>query len=67
MKTCQNIGSEAAARNATFMRSLIESYRLNNLNPYEYLKSLFKNKNIGRNLDEAAKRKLSPDKWVSEC
>jgi hypothetical protein len=65
MKNCQNIGSEEAAQNAAFMHSLIESCRLNNLNPYEYLKSLFKN--IGRNLDYAAKRMLLPDKWVSEC
>jgi hypothetical protein len=65
MKTCQNIGSEAAAQNAAFMHSLIESCRLNNLNPYEYLKSLFKN--IGCNLNDAAKRMLLPDKWVPEC
>jgi hypothetical protein len=38
---------------------------LNNLNPYEYLKSLLKN--IGRNLNDAAKRMLLPEKWVPEC
>jgi hypothetical protein len=65
MKTCQNIGSETAAQNAAFMHSLVESCRLNNLNPYEYLKSLFKN--IGRNLDDTAKRMLLPDKWAPKC
>jgi hypothetical protein len=65
MKTCQNIGSETAAQNAAFMHSLVVSCRLNNLNPYEYLKSLFKN--IGRNLDDTAKRMLLPDKWAPKC
>jgi hypothetical protein len=65
MKNCQNIGSEDAAEDAAFMHSLIESCRLNNLNPYEYIKSLFKN--MGRNLDDAAKRLLLPDRWVPEC
>lgn len=65
LKNCQNIGSESAAENAAFMHSLIESCRLNNKNPYDYLCSLFRK--MRTPIDDIGKRELLPDRWVPEC
>lgn len=65
LKNCQNIGSEDAAENAAFMHSLVESCRLNNKNPFDYLCSLFRK--MRTCLDDVGKRALLPDRWVPEC
>lgn len=65
MKNCQNIGSEAAAECAAFMHSLVESCRMNNKNPYDYLVDLLRK--LGKPLDDPAKRALLPDKWQPQC
>ncbi len=65
LKNCQNIGSEGAAENAAFMHSLVESCRLNDKNPYDYLLALFRKMRSG--LDDIGKRLLLPDRWVPEC
>lgn len=65
LKNCQNIGSEGAAENAAFMHSLIESCRLSDKNPYDYLCSLFRK--MRTPLDDVGKRTLLPDRWVPEC
>lgn len=65
LKNCQNIGSEEAAENAAFMHSLIESCRLNNKNPYDYLCCLFRK--MKTKLDDIGKRALLPDRWMPEC
>lgn len=65
LKNCQNIGSEAAAENAAFMHSLVESCRLNNRNPYDYLCSLFRKMRTA--IDDVGKRMLLPDRWIPEC
>ena len=41
LKVCQNIGSETAAENASFMFSLMESCKLNKLKEEPYMKMLF--------------------------
>ena len=41
LKNCMNIGSEAAAGNSAFIFSLIESCKLNDIDPQDYLKHLF--------------------------
>lgn len=41
LKVCQNIGSETAAENASFMFSLMESCKLNKLKEEPYLETLF--------------------------
>lgn len=41
LKVCQNIGSETAAENASFMFSLMESCKLNRLKEEPYLEMLF--------------------------
>ena len=41
LKVCQNIGSETAAENASFMFSLMESCKLNKLKEEPYMESLF--------------------------
>ena len=41
LKVCQNIGSERAAENASFMFSLMESCKLNNLKEEPYMERLF--------------------------
>ena len=41
LKNCMNIGSEAAAENSAFIFSLIESCKLNDIDPQDYLKHLF--------------------------
>lgn len=65
LKNCQNIGSESAAENAAFMHSLVESCRLHDRNPYDYLRDLFRK--LGDKLDDVGKRALLPDRWVPEC
>ena len=41
LKVCQNIGSETAAENASFMFSLMESCKLNGLKEEPYMETLF--------------------------
>ena len=41
LKVCQNIGSETAAENASFMFSLMESCKLNKLKEEPYMETLF--------------------------
>lgn len=41
LKVCQNIGSETAAENASFMFSLMESCKLNKLKEEPYMENLF--------------------------
>ena len=41
LKNCMNIGSEAAAENSAFIFSLIESCKLNDIDPQDYMKHLF--------------------------
>ena len=41
LKVCQNIGSETAAENASFMFSLMESCKLNKLKEEPYMEMLF--------------------------
>ena len=41
LKNCMNIGSEDAAGNSAFIFSLIESCKLNDIDPQDYLKHLF--------------------------
>lgn len=65
LKNCQNIGSEGAAENAAFMHSLIESCRLNDKNPFDYLCFLLRK--MRASLDDVGKRALLPDRWVPEC
>ena len=40
LKVCQNIGSETAAENASFMFSLMESCKLNKLKEEPYMETL---------------------------
>lgn len=66
LKNCQNIGSEGAADVlAAFMHSLIESCRLNDKNPFDYLCSMFRK--MRTSLDDVGKRALLPDRWMPEC
>lgn len=65
MKNCQNIGSEEAAEGAAFMHSLVESCRMNGKNPYDYLVDLLRN--LGKPLDDLARRALLPDRWQPQC
>lgn len=41
LKSCQNIASETATENASFMFSLMESCKLNNLKEEPYMETLF--------------------------
>ena len=41
LKNCMNVGSEDAAENSAFTFSLIESCKLNGIDPQNYLKHLF--------------------------
>lgn len=65
LKNCQNIGSEEAAERAAFMHSLIESCKMNDINPYDYLVDLFRK--LKDPLDDDAKRRLLPDQWQPQC
>ena len=54
LKNCMNIGSEAAAENTAFIFSLIESCKLNKLDPQDYLKHLFECILHGKDCDKKA-------------
>ena len=64
LKNCMNIGSEAAAENSAFIFSLIESCKLNDIDPQDYLKHLFECILHGNNCDRKA---LLPCFYKSEC
>ena len=54
LKNCMNIGSEDAAGNSAFIFSLIESCKLNNIDPQDYLKHLFECILHGKDCDKKA-------------
>ena len=64
LKNCMNIGSEAAAENSAFIFSLIESCKLNDIDPQDYLKHLFECILHGKGCDKKA---LLPCFYKSEC
>ena len=64
LKNCMNIGSEAAAENSAFIFSLIESCKLNDIDPQDYLKHLFECILHGNNCDRKA---LLPRFYKPEC
>lgn len=64
LKNCMNIGSEAAAENSAFIFSLIESCKLNDIDPQDYLKHLFECILHGKDCDKKA---LLPCFYKSEC
>ncbi|MBP3512641.1 MAG: IS66 family transposase [Prevotella sp.] len=65
MKNCQNIGSEEAAKDAAFMHSLVQSCRLNDINPYEYLLDLLRR--LKDPPDSRERAALLPDRWQPQC
>lgn len=64
LKNCMNIGSEAAAENSAFIFSLIESCKLNDIDPQDYLKHLFECILHGKECDKKA---LLPCFYKPEC
>ena len=54
LKNCMNIGSEDAAGNSAFIFSLIESCKLNDIGPQDYLKRLFECSLHGKDSDKKA-------------
>lgn len=64
LKNCMNIGSEAAAENSAFIFSLIESCKLNDIDPQDYLKHLFECILHGKDCDRKA---LLPCFYKPEC
>ncbi len=64
LKNCMNIGSEDAAENSAFIFSLIESCKLNGIDPQDYLKHLFECILHGKDCDKKA---LLPCFYKSEC
>ena len=64
LKNCMNIGSEDAAGNSAFIFSLIESCKLNDIDPQDYLKHLFECILHGKGCDKKA---LLPCFYKSEC
>lgn len=64
LKNCMNIGSEDAAENSAFIFSLIESCKLNDIPPQEYLKHLFECILHGKECD---KKDLLPCFYKPEC
>ena len=64
LKNCMNIGSEDAAENSAFIFSLIESCKLNGIDPQDYLKHLFECILHGKDCD---KKTLLPCFYKSEC
>ena len=64
LKNCMNIGSEAAAENSAFIFSLIESCKLNDIDPQDYLKHLFECILHGKDCDKKA---LLPCFYKPEC
>lgn len=63
-KNCMNIGSEDAAKNSAFIFSLIESCKLNGIDPQDYLKHLFECILYGKDCDKKA---LLPCFYKPEC
>lgn len=64
LKNCMNIGSEDAAENSAFIFSLIESCKLNGIDPQDYLKHLFECILHGKDCD---KKTLLPCFYKPEC
>lgn len=64
LKNCMNIGSEDAAENSAFIFSLIESCKLNGIDPQDYLKHLFECIIHGKDCD---KKTLLPCFYKPEC
>ena len=64
LKNCMNIGSEDAAENSAFIFSLIESCKLNDIDPQDYLKHLFECILHGKVCD---KKTLLPCFYKPEC
>lgn len=64
LKNCMNIGSEDAAGNSAFIFSLIESCKLNDIDPQDYLKHLFECILHGKDCD---KKPLLPCFYKLEC
>lgn len=64
LKNCMNIGSEVAAKNSAFIFSLIESCKLNDIDPQDYLKHLFECILNGKDCDKKA---LLPCFYKPEC
>lgn len=64
LKNCMNIDSEDAAGNSAFIFSLIESCKLNDIAPQDYLKHLFECILHGKDCDKKA---LLPCLYKSEC
>lgn len=64
LKNCMNIGSEDAAENSAFIFSLIESCKLNGIDPQDYLKHLFECILHGKDCDKKA---LLPCFYKPEC
>ena len=52
LKNCMNIGNEDAAGNSAFIFSLIESCKLNDIAPQDYLKHLFERILHGKDRDK---------------
>lgn len=64
LKNCMNIGSEDAAKNSAFIFSLIESCKLNGIDPQDYLKHLFECILYGKDCDKKA---LLPCFYKPKC
>ena len=64
LKNCMNIGSEVAAKNSAFIFSLIESCKLNDIDPQDYLKHLFECILNGKDCDKKA---LLPCFYTPDC
>lgn len=64
LKNCMNIGSEDAAENSAFIFSLIESCKLNGIDPQDYLKHLLECILHGKDCD---KKTLLPCFYKPEC
>lgn len=64
LKNYMNISSEDAAENSAFVFSLIESYKLNDINPQDYLKHLFECILYGKDCN---KKDLLPCFYKPEC
>lgn len=54
LRNCMNISSKGATENSAFIFSLIESYKLNDIDPQDYLKHLFKSILHGKDCDNKA-------------
>lgn len=65
LKVITKINNPDAAEGAAFMRSLVESCRMNGKNPYDYLVDLLSK--LGKSLDDLARRALFPDRWQPQC